>query len=141
MRVVYDQVLERIRDRGQPVTHIEELIQKSYQPAAKRPTPTSAVLAFPREVSSSKSTSPDADWASVDLLTKEILPEGVYVETSYMRNGHIRVLGYADNHRAVAEYLRVIQANGGQPNVDSVKTEERNQRSVSAFSITIASSD
>ena len=141
VRVVYEQVLERTRDRGQPVTHIEELIQKSHQPTAKRPAPTSAVLAFPRETSSSKPISPDADWATVDLLTKEILPEGVYVETSYIRNGQIRVLGYADNHRTVAEYLRVIQANGGRPNVDSVNTAERNQRSVSAFSITIASSD
>lgn len=78
----------------------------------ERETPA-AILAFAPEVNSPKATSPNADWAIVDLLTEEILPEGVYVETRFVRNGQIKVLGYADSNRVVAEYLRAILAEGG----------------------------
>ncbi len=109
--------------------------------ALARPSKLSVKLAFPPGVSSSKPTSLTADWATVDLLTEEVLPAGVTIENRFLKNGHIEVSGYADSKQAVAEYLRAIQAEGGRPKVHSVTTEQRNQRSVSAFAITIASQD
>ncbi len=109
--------------------------------ALARSSTLSAKLVFPPGVSSSKPTSLTADWATVDLLTEEVLPEGVTIENRFLKNGHIEVSGYADSRQAVAEYLRAIQAEGGRPKVHSVTTEQRNQRSVSAFAITIVSQD
>ena len=73
----------------------------------------------------------------MDVLTKEILPAGVTIENRTIQNGRIRVSGYAENNPAVAAYLRAIMAEGGRPDLESVRTEKRNQRSVSSFSITI----
>ncbi|MCZ6856163.1 MAG: PilN domain-containing protein [Gammaproteobacteria bacterium] len=137
------------RDRGRPVAHVDELIQIRDLSTEKRPSTISGMLVFPPGVSSSKPVkratppdvnsvkSPDAIWATVDLLTGEILPEGVVIENRFVNNGLIEVSGYADDNGTVAEYLRAIHAKGGRPDLHSVKPEKRDQRSVSEFSITI----
>jgi hypothetical protein len=91
----------------------------------------------PPDATPSKSTSRRGTGPSLEVMTKEILPEGVTIENRSIRDGHFRISGFAEDNRAVAEYLRAIQAEGGRPNLESVRTEQRDQGSVSAFSITI----
>ena len=148
-RAVYERVLEMTRDRGLLVANIDEIIQIRNLSTEKQTSTITGMLVFPPGVNSSTPTkrstppgisssgSPDAIWLTVDLLTEEILPEGVVIENRFVSNGLIEVSGYADNNETVAEYLRAIHAKGGRPDVHSIKPEKRDQRSVSEFSITI----
>jgi hypothetical protein len=111
--------------------------RQGYARTEKSSPRSMAMLVFPPDVTPSKSTSRKGTGPSLEVMTRELLPEGITIENRSIRDGHIRISGFAEDNQAVAEYLRAIHGEGGRPNLESIRTEQRDQGSVSAFSITI----
>ena len=61
--------------------------------------------------------------------------DGITVEQLHEDDRRVTIVGYADDNVRVAAYMRLLNDEVGKPELQFVQQAERQQRSVSEFSI------
>jgi len=139
-RDVYQSALLMTRKRDQPVSAIEEFIKKTYQQGEDIPSTITVTPQIPASIGAnipSVTSDPSSVGATDDIKNaiKAISLDGIYIEQLQENDDHINIIGYADDNKTVAKYMRLIYESVGEPTINWVEHEEREQRPVSAFSI------
>jgi len=116
-RTEYQRALDmnRFNDRTVPV--IKKFIQKTY----------------PQGEGSSAATTADNLKDAIEAVTMN----GVFIEQIQEQDDSITVIGYADDNKMLADYMRLLQDKVGNPLLNWAKHEDRQQKQVSAFSLGI----
>jgi len=80
---------------------------------------------------------PDFKTEAGDLKSAiESLPmEGIYIEELLDKEDSLIINGYADNNKAIARYMRLIDQEVAEPTLNWIKGDERNNMKVSSFSL------
>ncbi len=162
-RNVYKTVLEMAKTKGRSVSIIEKFIKNTYQneqapPSSINGTPRvpasiganlslvrpSSIIETPRVPASidaniSPAPAPSSTSTGKDTISaiKALSQEGVYIEQLQEKDDRINIIGYAADNKTIARYMRLIHKEVGEPTLNLIKQEEREQKKVSAFSIAI----
>ena len=134
-RNVFQAALTMTRKRGQPVSRIEEFIKKTYQQEESVPATDTDI---PQKAAGTGADIPSVT-ADNDIrrAIEDVLLAGVYVEQLQEESDRIDIIGYADDNKTVASYMRLLQAKVGEPILEWAKKDVRDRKTVSAFSISI----
>jgi hypothetical protein len=71
---------------------------------------------------------------SVSAL-KKLSVEGIVVEKIFEDESGITINGYTQNNQKIALYMRLIQSEIAESNLNWIKSDERNNMKVSSFSL------
>jgi len=126
--------------KDQPTPDIEESIEKTYE---ERPATPASMMERPETLSSIGAISPPAtptpvpSAAEIDLKSEveAISVDGVYIEQLQEADDGLTIIGYADDNKTIANYLRQLQQRIGNPLLNMTKREELQGKMVSKFSI------
>jgi uncharacterized transporter YbjL len=66
---------------------------------------------------------------------KKFSVEGVVVEKIFEDDSSITIIGYAQSNQKIALYMRLIHSEIAEPNLNWIKSDERNKMKVSSFSL------
>jgi len=140
-RNVYKLALARAKTRGKSVSVIEKFIKKTYQQQQEQEH-TSSIVEIPQvpasiDARNSTAPAPLSTSTGKDIISaiKALSQEGVYIEQFQEKDDRINIIGYADDNKSIAKYMRLIHKEVGEPTLNFLKQEEREQKKVSAFSI------
>lgn len=124
---------EKTHEEG-PVTPTP-LPEKTAPPAsiADQPRPSPSLGAYsPATISNPASASlGDNLKGAVEAITMD----GIFVERLRDADDSLTILGYADANKTIADYLRRLQREVGNPLLEMSKREERHGKMISRFSI------
>jgi tetratricopeptide (TPR) repeat protein len=140
-RDVLQAALEMSQKRGRPVSHIEEFIKKTYQEEAI-PSTINEASRMPASIGANMPAvthAPVPAPAGKDIKSaiEAISLDGIIIEQLQENIDRITIIGYADNNKTVAKYMRLLLEKVGEPSLNFVKQEEQDQKTVSAFSMTM----
>lgn len=76
-----------------------------------------------------------ASGKNLKSAVQAIAMDGVYIEQLRDENDSLTIIGYADDNKVIASYLRRLQQSVGNPLLNMAKREERQGKLVSRFSI------
>ena len=139
-RNAYQTALKIARSRHRPISAIEEFIKKTYQQGEGIPSTMTGTPRMPASIGVNiPSVTPDPSSADATKDIKGAIEaislDGIYIEQLQENNDRIDIIGYADDNKTVAKYMRLLQDKVGGPTLNWVKREERGKKYVSAFSI------
>ena len=60
---------------------------------------------------------------------------GIHIEQLRETDNDVTIVGYADDNKAVGKYMQLIQKKISDPALDWVRRGERDQKTISEFSI------
>jgi type IV pilus assembly PilN-like protein len=66
---------------------------------------------------------------------KKLSVEGVVVEKIFEDDSSITIIGYAQSNQKIALYMRLIHSEIAEPNLNWIKSDERNKMKASSFSL------
>ena len=135
--------------KDQPTPDIEESIEKTYEerPATRTSMTDQAasvsMMERPETLSSIGAISPPVtptpvpSAAGIDLKSEveAISVDGIYIEQLQEADDGLTIIGYADDNKTIANYLRQLQQRIGNPLLNMAKREELQGKTVSKFSI------
>jgi Fimbrial assembly protein (PilN) len=139
-RQAYQAALKMTRERGQPISAIEERIAKTYQQEEAVPSSMMETPKMPASIAANTpSVTPANSLANSGSDLKKAIEAismgGIYIEQVLEKDDSLIIIGYADDNKTVASYMRLIQNEVAEPTLNWVKREERQQLTVSGFSI------
>ena len=142
-RKVYPAALKMTRDKGLPVNAIEKFIAKTYENDGNTPEYITTLPDGPASMMGARiglvapDSLPDFKTEAGDLKSAiESLPmEGIYIEELLDKEDSLIINGYADNNKAIARYMRLIDQEVAEPTLNWIKGDERNNMKVSSFSL------
>lgn len=87
--------------------------------------------------SPSSTSKPASSAAEINLQSavEAISIDGIYIEKLQESDDALTIIGYADDNKTIANYLRQLQQRIGNPLLNMTKREEQNGKMVSKFSI------
>lgn len=141
-RIAYQEAMDMTRTRKEPTDHIEDLIKKTYEKEKQQASRKDDPVVDANKASTSSRYGKEHVIQDVKSAIENISVDGVHVEKiTEGENDRFTVTGYADENKLVAAYLRALQQKAITPTLNSVVRKEMDNKTVSAFSISVKKYD
>ena len=138
-RNAYLAAIEMRRSLGQPTSFIEAFVEASYTPSERGSNSIGMEITTPgKKLKSKLKNSPESAAVSAGNLkaTIEALTiDGVTVEQINEDDRRLTITGFAENNKQIATYLKLLKNQVSKPELNFVQSGNRQQKTVSEFSI------
>ncbi len=137
-RRVYKSALRMARAKGGPVKAIETFIRRTYEDEKAAPASGTEAAGMPASMGGDISLVIPATRSTDNELKKAIRAlsaNGIHIEQLRETDNDVTIVGYADDNKAVGKYMQLIQKKISAPALDWVRRGDRDQKTISEFSI------